>query len=144
MTVAAILKHKGSEVVSVPPTERVTDLVGLLARKRIGAVPVCDAAGTLLGIVSERDVVRRLAEHGAAALEMTVAQLMTARPQTVERRTTVHEAMAIMTDGRFRHLPVVEEGRLVGIVSIGDVVKARITQQETEVDSLKAYVAGVG
>lgn len=142
MTVAAILKHKGHDVVSVPPTLRVDELVRLLHARRIGAVLVLDSAGTVLGIVSERDVVAALARQGAQTLAMTAAQLMTAEPVTATPATSVGEAMAIMTAGRFRHLPVLDQGRLIGLISIGDVVKARITQQEHEVDSLKAYVAG--
>ena len=140
MTVAAILKHKGHEVISVLPETTVFDLVQLLARRRIGAVPVLDADGHLRGILSERDVVQALAEHGASVLQRQAVQLMTAEPRTGTTRTTVPEAMAMMTDGRFRHLPILEDGRLIGMISIGDVVKARITQQATEVDSLKAYV----
>ena len=103
-----------------------------------------DAAAQILGIVSERDIVGSLAANGASTLGMTAGELMTRAVKTASPRTTVAEAMSIMTDGRFRHLPVVEGGVLLGIISIGDVVKARIMQQEHEVDSLKAYVAGVG
>jgi CBS domain-containing protein len=142
MTVAAILRHKGYEVASVRPTVTVADLVRQLSIKRIGAVVVQDAADQLLGIVSERDVVHALAANGAQALEMTAGQLMTRALKTATPKTTVAEAMAMMTAGRFRHLPVLEDGTLLGIISIGDVVKARIMQQENEVDSLKAYVAG--
>ena len=140
MTVAAILKHKGHEVVSIRPETTIFDLVQLLAKRRIGAVPVLDADGHLCGILSERDVVQALAEHGAGVLQRQASQLMTVKPQTGTTHTTVPEAMAMMTEGRFRHLPVLEDGKLIGMISIGDVVKARITQQATEVDSLKAYV----
>jgi CBS domain-containing protein len=144
MTVAAILKHKGTEVASVAPNDTVEQVARDLSGRRIGAVVVMDAARQLLGIVSERDIVRTIATHGAAALAMTAAQLMTRAVQTATPSTSVAEATALMTAGRFRHLPVLEHDRLVGIVSIGDVVKARITQQDHEVDSLKAYVSGVG
>jgi CBS domain-containing protein len=117
-------------------------LVQQLSAKRIGAVVVQDRADQLLGIVSERDVVHALAANGPKALDMTAGQLMTRALKTAAPNTTVSEAMEMMTAGRFRHLPVVEHGILIGIVSIGDVVKARIMQQESEVDSLKAYVAG--
>ena len=143
MTVAAILKHKGYDVASVRPTTTVADLARLLADRRIGATVVQDATDALLGIVSERDIVGALAANGAGALEMTAGQLMTRALKTVTPQTTVAEAMQIMTHGRFRHLPVIDHGALIGIISIGDVVKARIMQQEHEVDSLKAYVAGV-
>ena len=140
MTVAAILRHKGHEVVSVEMDATIAELVQILVARRIGAVAVLDSDGRLCGILSERDVMRSLAQHGAAALERRASQLMTADLTTGTPGTTVAQAMAMMTDGRFRHLPVVENGALIGMVSIGDVVKARMTQQETEVDSLKAYV----
>ena len=101
-----------------------------------------DSAEQLLGIVSERDIVRSLAANGGRTLEMTAGQLMTRSVQVATPDITVGEAMRVMTAGHFRHLPVVDHGRVVGLVSIGDVVKARIMQQETEVDSLRAYVAG--
>ncbi|MBU6498366.1 MAG: CBS domain-containing protein [Rhodospirillales bacterium] len=143
MTVAAILKHKGHDVASVRPTTTVAELARLLSGKRIGAVVVQDAAEQLLGIVSERDIVHALAANDTRALDMTAGQLMTRALKTATLRTTVGEAMTMMTAGRFRHLPVLDEhGALIGIVSIGDVVKARIMQQDHEVDSLKAYVAG--
>ena len=142
MTVAAILKHKGYQVTSVPPTTPISDLTEVLARHRIGAVLVMDSAEQLLGIVSERDIVRSLAANGARTLEMTAGQLMTRTVQVASPDITVGEAMGMMTAGHFRHLPVVDHDRVVGLVSIGDVVKSRIMQQETEVDSLRAYVAG--
>ncbi len=141
MTIAAILRHKGTAVASVQPHQTVADITGQLASRRIGALPVV-ADGRLVGILSERDIVQALATHGAAALDLPASALMTTKLSTATRGTTVGEAMRMMTDGRFRHLPVLENGALIGIVSIGDVVKARITQQESEVDSLKAYVAG--
>jgi CBS domain-containing protein len=113
-----------------------------LSDRRIGAVLIQDAAGQMLGIVSERDIIRALATHGAHTLEMTAGQLMTRSLRTASPETTVSQAMSMMTAGRFRHLPVVEDAQLVGIISIGDVVKSRLMQQEHEVDSLKAYVAG--
>ena len=142
MTVAAILKHKGHEVAHVAPTATVAEVVEQLAARRIGALVVMDAAHQLLGIVSERDIVSSLAEHGSRTLAMTAAQLMTRKLQTATQATTVAEAMEMMTHSRFRHLPVMEGNRMVGLVSIGDIVKARLSQQEHEVDSLKAYVAG--
>jgi CBS domain-containing protein len=142
MTVAAILKHKGYDVASVRPTATVNEVARLLTGRRIGGVVVRDAAEQLVGILTERDIVHAIARHAAAALEMTAAQLMTRTVTTATPRTTVDQAMELMTAGRFRHLPVVEHGVLTGIISIGDVVKARIMQQEHEVDSLKAYVAG--
>lgn len=142
MTVAAILKHKGHEVVSVSPAVDVMELARTLSARRIGAAVVQDDAGQLLGIVTERDVLNAVASKGVAALGMPVAQLMTRALTTATPSTTVAEAMELMTAGRFRHLPVVERGRLTGLVSIGDVVKSRLQAQEGEVESLRAYVAG--
>jgi len=141
-TVAAILKHKGYQITAVDPTARISHVAEVLSARRIGAVLVLDRAEQLLGIVSERDIVRSLAANGAHTLEMTAGQLMTRAIQVVQPSTTVNEAMAMMTAGRFRHLPVVDHGVLVGLISIGDVVKARIMEQDSEVDNLRAYVAG--
>jgi CBS domain-containing protein len=142
MTVAAILKHKGHDIAAVSPLARVPEIVKTLADRRIGAVLVQDAARQLLGIVSERDIVRCLAREGAAALDMTAAQLMTRVLHTVTPTTTVQAAMSRMTGSRVRHLPVLEGDDLVGMISIGDVVAALLAQQAHEVDSLRAYVAG--
>jgi CBS domain-containing protein len=142
MTIAAILKQKGAATISVTPNATVAEVIHTLASARIGAVLVCNERGDLMGIVSERDIVRLLAAQGASALDQHADQLMTRHVTTATIKTTVAEATAMMTCGRFRHLPVMEHDRVVGLVSIGDVVKARIMQQENEVDSLKAYVAG--
>ena len=142
MTVAAILKQKGYEVAHVAPTATIAEVVQDLAARRIGALLVLDSAGQVLGIVSERDVVRSMAEQGGRTMEMTAAQLMTTDLHVAGPGTTVAQATEMMTAGRFRHLPVMDGDHLLGIVSIGDVVKARLSQQEQEVDSLKAYVAG--
>jgi CBS domain-containing protein len=141
-TVTAILKHKGYDVTTVDPTLSITEVTDVLSRHRIGAVLVIDRAGQLLGIVSERDIVRSLAANGTRTMEMTAGQLMTRALQVAQLDTTVADAMAMMTIGRFRHMPVMDGGELIGLISIGDVVKARIMEQESEVDSLKAYVAG--
>jgi CBS domain-containing protein len=141
-TVAAILKHKGYQVSTVDPTQNIAEVTQLLSERRIGAVLVMDQSDQMLGIVSERDIVRCLAANGARTLEMTAGQLMTRAVQVAYPDTTVAEAMRMMTAGRFRHLPVLDRETLVGLISIGDVVKARIMEQETAVDSLTAYVAG--
>lgn len=141
-TVAGILKHKGRHVVTIEPTARISEVAQVLADRRIGAVLIEDSAGQLLGIVSERDIVRSLAANGARTLEMTAGQLMTRALRTASPATTVAEAMREMTAGRFRHMPVLDHGRLVGVISIGDVVKARIMEQEYEVESLRTYVSG--
>ena len=142
MILASILKQKGRDVVHVAPATTIAAIAELLVRRGIGAVLVCDEAQQLVGIVSERDIVRCLSLHGGGVLQMTADQIMTRDPRTVAPMTTMPEVMAIMTEGRFRHLPVMEAGQLVGLVSIGDVVKARISEQDHEVDSLRAYVAG--
>jgi CBS domain-containing protein len=141
-TVAAILKHKGYTVLNVHPDARVSEITEILAENRIGAVLVIDEVEQLLGIVSERDIVRGLAANGARTIEMTAGQLMTRAVQVAHPDTTVMEAMQIMTVGRFRHLPVIDHDTLVGLISIGDVVKARIMAQDVAVESLTAYVAG--
>jgi len=141
MTVSAILKHKGHDVATVPPDHTIAAVVSLLAARRIGAVVVMQGTH-LAGILSERDVMYALAQHGAAALALTAGALMTTDVRTATPATTYDQANRAMTDGRFRHMPVLDHGRLAGIVSIGDVVKARMMEQETEVDGLRAYVAG--
>ena len=140
--VAAILRHKGNEVITVRPDVPVPAVAEQLRARRIGAVLVTDEQGRMCGMLSERDIVRSLAVCGAETLAMTVAQLMTEVRITATPATTVEEAMRLMTEHRVRHIPVLESDRLVGMVSIGDVVKARIMEQEQEVDSLKAYISG--
>ncbi len=142
MTLAAILKHKGHDVSVVAPGASIAEVVTVLSNRHIGAVLVRDGADAPLGILSERDIVASLAANGARTLEMTAGQLMTRAVKTALLRTSVGEAMSIMTTGRFRHLPVMDRGELVGLVSIGDVVKAKIMEQEHEVTELRAYVAG--
>jgi CBS domain-containing protein len=137
--VATLLQGKGPEVLTVTPESSVAALVKLLAEKRIGAVPVVDGAGHVAGIVSERDVVRALAAD-SAVLERRVEQLMTRDVKTCRLQDTVSELMEIMTRGRFRHLPVVEDGKLVGIISIGDVVKERVAEAQHEVEALTNYI----
>lgn len=143
MSIGSILRGKASnEILSVAPTVLISEVAALLAERRVGAVLVRDAAGQMLGILSERDIVRSLASHAAGVLDMTAAQLMTAVVCTVTPDTKVRVAMEVMTNNRVRHLPVMEGGTLVGLVSIGDVVKERLDQQAREVDQLRDYVAG--
>ena len=142
MTVAAILKHKGHDVAHVAPSATIAEVVQQVANRGIGALLVLDEGGALVGIISERDVVRSKAANGAPTLDMTVDQLMTRNVRTATIEMSVQEAMQTMTIGRFRHLPVLDHGKLCGVVSIGDLLKTRVQQQEQEVDSLKAYVAG--
>lgn len=141
-TVAAILKHKGYQVSTVEPTARVSAILALLSERRIGAVLVMDAVEQMLGIVSERDIVRCLAANGARTLDMTAGQLITRARHVAHPDTTVAEAMQMMTAGRFRYLPVLDHDMLIGVISIGDLVKARIMRQDTVVESLTAYVTG--
>jgi len=142
MTVGAILAQKGQSIVSVSPEASIAEVTHVLAEHRIGAVLVCNERGDLMGILSERDIVAALASDGASVLDQTADHMMTRHVTTAIARTTVGEAMQMMTNGRFRHLPVLDLGRVIGVISIGDVVKARMSQQEQEVDSLKAYVSG--
>ncbi len=139
---STILKNKTVNIISVRPDTSITQVVSILAEKRIGAVLVIDTNEKLVGILSERDIVRTLSIHAEGTLQMTAAQLMTPSPVVTSPEATVVDAMQIMSDGRFRHLPVVQNGKLIGLVSIGDIVKARIDQQAHEVDSLRAYVVG--
>jgi CBS domain-containing protein len=141
MIVAQILKGKTSVVATVGADLPLSDVVALLTERRIGAVPVLDG-DSLAGIISERDIVHVLASHGAAALDVKVGDAMTRSVKTTTLQTTVEQAMAAMTAGRFRHLPVMEAGRLIGIISIGDVVKARLDEQQYEVENLRSYVVG--
>lgn len=141
MTVAAILAEKGHEVVTVGPTATVKETVELLADHRIGAAVVTDRTGRILGIISERDIVAALAESGAGALDREVRSVMTEKVVTCSERDTINAVMTRMTRGRFRHLPVVENGRMVGVVSIGDVVKRRIEDVEREAEEMRVYIA---
>jgi len=142
MLIATILKDKGSDVVTVPAMATATEIAAVLSARRIGAVLVLAEGEAPLGIVSERDIVRALAAHGGRALDMTAARLMTPVRHTLRPDSSVQEAMATMTDKRVRHLPVLDGGRLAGMISIGDVVKARIAETDQAVDALTAYVAG--
>ena len=139
MTIADILSTKGGEVATVPAGTRVRDAVVLLRDRRIGAVPVVDN-GAIVGIFSERDLVGCICAHGAAALEMAVDAGMSSPALTVDAATPVLAALAIMTNRRVRPLPVVESGRIRGIISIGDLVKHRIERIEAEAEALRSYI----
>jgi CBS domain-containing protein len=140
MTIKSILTHKGNNVVTIEPTANLAAAARLLAERRIGAVVVAGVDRRVIGILSERDIVRALAEHGGAALERPISQVMTRKVATCTEAETIVSIMERMTDGKFRHVPVVEEGRLVGIISIGDVVKHRIGEIEHESDALRDYI----
>jgi len=139
MTIAAILSGKGQDVVSISGDRTVAEAVALLASKRIGAVPVI-ADGSVAGIFSERDVIYCLEREGAAALDKQVSQVMTAPALTVAPGESILGALALMTRRRIRHLPVVEGGRCVGFVSIGDLVKHRIDRIEAEAEAMRSYI----
>jgi CBS domain-containing protein len=140
MTVKAILKAKGADVVTVAPDVSIAAASRRLAERRIGALVVQDADSRVIGILSERDIVVALAEHGAAALDEPVKQVMTRRVVSCELTETVSAVMERMTAGRFRHVPVIEDSRLIGIVSIGDIVKHRLDQIEGESAALRDYI----
>lgn len=142
MTIKAVLQTKGSEVESIGVALLVRDAVALLAEKRIGAMPVIEA-GEVKGIFSERDVIYGLAREGAALLDKTVGQVMVSPAITVERDSPVMTALSLMTRRRIRHLPVVDGGKAVGFVSIGDLVKFRIDKIEAEAAAMRDYIQGV-
>jgi CBS domain-containing protein len=141
MHVAAILKAKGRAVETVAADETLGTVVALLAERRIGAVVVSQPSRPIAGIVSERDIVRMLARHGAATLALPVSEAMTRDVVTCRETDTLDELMSRMTEGRFRHLPVEDNGQLVGIVSIGDVVKHRVAEVELEASAMRDYIA---
>ena len=141
MTVKAILSRKGGDVVTIAPTASLTVAVKLLAERRIGAVVVTGPENRVAGILSERDIVRMLSERGPAALDDTVGAVMTRKVTTCTEADTIVSLMERMTAGKFRHLPVVEQGRLVGVISIGDVVKYRMEAVVHDADVLREYIA---
>jgi CBS domain-containing protein len=139
MTIGRLLDARQAAVVTCAPDSTVADATGTLAKRRIGALPVVEN-DAVLGIFSERDLLYRLAEEGAAALSRSVREVMTAPVHSVARDTSVLEALSQMTRRRIRHLPVVEDGRMVGFVSIGDLVKYRIDQIEAEAEAMREYI----
>ena len=141
MTVKAILSRKGGDVVTIAPTATLSAAVKLLAERRIGAIVITGPEDRVAGILSERDIVRMLAERGPAALDDNVAAVMTRKVTTCTEADTIAVLMERMTEGKFRHLPVVEQGRLVGVISIGDVVKWRVGEIEQESAALREYIA---
>lgn len=139
--VAEVLQQKGHRVVTVAPAQTVATVVEVLTRNRIGAAPVTNEAGELIGIISERDVVRGIAAHGGGVLTRTVEQLMTREVRTCAPDDAIVELMAIMTNARIRHLPVLAGGALCGLVSIGDIVKQRLAEAQLELDELHRYIS---
>lgn len=136
-----LLEKKGSEVYTITPEAPVLDAIRLMAERRIGALPVM-RGDTLAGIVTERDYARKVILKGRSSRETPVAEIMTPAPTTVAPATSVDECMRLCTELRVRHLPAVENNRLIGIVSIGDLVKAVIDDQAAEIDHLQRYIAG--
>jgi CBS domain-containing protein len=140
MFVSDILSQKGGLVYTVTPDATAAEVAQQLSARRIGSVLVLRDAELVAGVVSERDLVRAIALHGAAALDMEAQQLMTRDVVACDPDDSIEQVMAMMTRGRFRHLPVVRHGELLGIISIGDVVKARLTEAQDETEALKAYI----
>lgn len=141
MTVRSILDSKGRNVVTIAPERTLAEAAKTLTAKRIGAVVATGEDGRIAGILSERDIVVAIGERGGAALAESVASAMTAKVRSCREHDTVNHVMEIMTKGRFRHVPVEEDGKLVGIISIGDVVKRRIEDVEREAEDIRSYIA---
>jgi CBS domain-containing protein len=140
MTVSIILAGKGRDVVTIEPSASLAEAIKVLAEKRIGAALILGADRRIAGIISERDIVRALADRGAAVLGEPVSQTMTRKVETCNENETVVTIMERMTAGKFRHMPVVDQGRLVGVVSIGDIVKHRVHEMERESVAMRDYI----
>lgn len=141
MNVAAILKAKGGAVTTARPETPLLEVARKLAAKKIGALVIVGEGGSVAGIISERDIIRAIAQRGVDGLSVPVSEVMTRQVITATQSSTLDELMATMTAGRFRHLPVVENDSLIGIVSIGDVVKHHIAEVEMEVSAMRGYLA---
>ena len=140
MNVKTILAAKGDNVVTIEPTANLAAAAKLLSTHRIGAVVINGAGGRLAGILSERDIVRAVSDHGADALTLSVGQVMTRNVMTCGEDDSIADIMEKMTSGKFRHLPVLNNGKLVGVVSIGDVVKQRVGEIERETEEIREYI----
>ncbi len=141
MNVAGILKVKGSDVITTSPSDSIAAVSNVLGEKRIGAVLIVDESGKLCGVLSERDIVRGLSESGDGCLKLRASDLMTSDLVTTSPSETIDNVMALMTEKRIRHLPVLEDGKLAGFISIGDVVKSRMDEVEREAAALRDYIA---
>ncbi len=141
MTVRKILNLKGSDVMTIAPDKRLLDAIALLTKHRIGALVVTGNSREVVGIISERDIVRLLSNTDNNRFENAVSSAMTKEVKTCKPEDTIQRVMQVMTAGRFRHMPVVENGRLAGVISIGDVVKLRLEEMERESEHLKEYIA---
>ncbi len=142
MTVAQILREKGNKVISVATTDSILHALEVMKQHHIGAVLVLEAEDKIAGVMSERDVVRALPEAGGKLLDRPVSSLMTKNVITCTPDQFIRDVMALMTKHRFRHMPVLEDGKLVGIISIGDAVKERITEKEHEAEAMRSYIVG--
>lgn len=142
MTVATILAGKGGEVITATPSTTLEQLSNILAEHRIGAIVILESDKTVCGIASERDVVRQIAKQGASALNAPISICMTKKVISCTPDSSINDVMGIMSTNKFRHLPVITNGKLEGIISIGDVVKKKIEQSEREAEELKQYIAG--
>ncbi len=140
MRIADVLRSKGTDVATVGPEATVAELLAGLSDRNVGAMVVVGSAGVIAGIVSERDVVRKLHEHGPAVLELSVAQIMTPAVATCGMDSSVDDLSEMMTHNRVRHIPVLVDGHLAGIVSIGDIVKTRLEELKSEQEQLQAYI----
>jgi CBS domain-containing protein len=140
-TVNQLLRVKGGQIFSVAPTDSVLHAIELMATRHVGALLVMNQ-GVLLGIISERDYARKVILKSRSSHDTPVGDIMSAPAVTVSPQDTIHHCMELMTDGRFRHLPVVDSGRVVGILSIGDLVKAVIEEQSQKIEQLERYIAG--
>jgi CBS domain-containing protein len=141
MLVSHILREKGREVLAIPPQATLLEAARVLTKNKIGALIVQGPQGALAGIVSERDIVKAMAEEGVEALTLLVGARMTKNVATCTENDTIEDIMETMTRCRFRHMPVVEKGKIAGIISIGDVVKTRIAETLREAQALKEYIA---
>jgi CBS domain-containing protein len=141
MIVKTILSGKGGNVVTIEPTTNVADAVNILVEKHIGALVVIGAEGRIVGIISERDIVRALAKRGNAALKLPLTEVMTRKVVTCSEDETLSVIMEQMTQGKFRHVPILDGDRLIGIISIGDVVKWRLEELQLEQNALRDYIA---
>lgn len=142
MTVSSILATKGNNVITANPDTSVHDIADILSSKKIGAVVIVDKGEKVCGIASERDVVRQIADKGGDALSNPISVCMTHAVISCDPADTINQVMEKMTKGRFRHVPIIKDGVLQGIISIGDVVKARIEQIERDAEDMKRYIAG--
>ena len=142
MSVASMLVGKPKNIIKVLPDDSVMDAVGLLTKHRIGAVIVCDENDGVKGILSERDIVRDIAREGPSVLNGPVSNCMTDKVISCRSTDSVDRVMELMTNNRFRHIPVIDSGNLIGIISIGDVVKAKIEQAEKDAQDMRDYIAG--